>query len=303
MTTLNTGTREEQMAILQSNSLTGEQIAQVRTLEAVCARSDGAEARISLDNGINAERDMDSFFLLYEHDTLLGLVSVFAPTKDVAEISACVHPAHRLRGYFRRLLERASAEVSKYGYKKLLLVHEASTQDGKAVAQKWNLAVEHSEYRLRFTDAASFRGARKLTVRPAREEDMAAMVGVSIDAFEESEEDARRQIEKGFRDPTRKNYIALADGETVGICGVSTADPEQYLFGIGVASNRRGKGYGRDMLEQVISLLRSESDRVIELEVDSENARAFQLYITSGFEVRSQYDYYEVGAAEFIGTD
>ena len=54
------------------------------------------------------------------------------------------------------------------------------------------------------------------------------------------------------------------------------------------------------MLAQVISETQKMDSREIVLEVDSENARAFHLYTTSGFTVRTQYDYYEAQTADYI---
>ena len=54
------------MTILQTNSLTDEQVRDIRELERICTEADSANPRISLDNGINFVREMDCFFLMYE---------------------------------------------------------------------------------------------------------------------------------------------------------------------------------------------------------------------------------------------
>jgi len=278
------------MKLIHTNRLTEAQTEQIRELEAACAGKDGADSRISLDNGINAEPDMDCFFLLTEGETLIGVLSIFAPTKDVAEISGCVHPDFRRQGCFKQLLASASATVRQYGYESLLLVHEASMPDGEAIARKWGLAIEHSEYRLRYSGGGA-EGLGGLEVRRAQEEDIPEMIALSAEAFDESPDTARRHIESGFGDAQRHYYVAVAEGEIVGICGVSTGDPALYLFGLGVSTRHQGKGYGRSMIGHIVSALQPEG-RDIEIEVDSENARAFHLYKTSGFTVISQYDYY-----------
>lgn len=287
------------MELRQTNRLTEAQTAKIRELEAVCARTDGADSRISLDNGINVVPEMDCFFLLSEGDALIGIISVFAPTRDVAEVSGCVHPDYRRQGNFMRLLKGASAETAKYGYENLLLVHEASMPDGAAIARKWELAIEHSEYRLRYVGGVEA-GSYSLAVRRANKEDIPAMIAISGEAFEEAPEVARHHVEGAFADPQRYNYVAVADEEIVGICGVSTGDEALYIFGLGVSPQHQGKGYGRSMVAQIVAELQKE-DREIEIEVDSENARAFHLYQTSGFKVISQYDYYDARTKDFAG--
>jgi len=287
------------MDLMQMSRLTEAQVAKIRELEVACAGADGADSRISLDNGINVVPEMDCFFLLSEGDMLVGVISIFAPTRDVAEVSGCVHPDYRRQGNFKRLLTSASMEAAKHGYDNLLLVHEASMPDGAAIARKWELAIEHSEYRLRYAGGAAVTQSR-LMVRPARKEDIPAMIVISGETFEESSEVARHHVESAFADLQRRSYVAVAEGEIVGVCGVSTGDEALYIFGLGVAPQHQGKGYGRAMVLHIVAELQSEN-RDIEIEVDSENMRAFHLYKTSGFEVISQYDYYETHPKYFVG--
>ena len=281
------------MTILQTNRLTDDQLRDLRGLDDICSAFDGAQSHLSLDNSINCEPDMDCFFLLYEGEALLGLLSIFAPMRGVAEITACVHPEHRQKGHFRELLSCACASLREYGFEKLLFTHEASASAGKAIAQKWGLTVEHSEYLLKYQGEAPAVEKGRLAVRYAQESDLPGMVRLGIETFGETPEDARHMVESSFRDATRLNFVAFADGALVGVGGVSTGEPELYIFGLGVAPQHQNKGFGRIMLSCIVDELQRSYNRPIVMEVDSENARAFHMYITSGFEVQVQYDYYE----------
>jgi ribosomal protein S18 acetylase RimI-like enzyme len=126
------------------------------------------------------------------------------------------------------------------------------------------------------------------------------MARLSAETFGETPEEARHMIESAFRDENRHNFLAFSNGELIGIGGVNTGEPELYIFGLGIAPRLQNKGYGRIMLAQLIGELQKTYGREIVLEVDSENARAFHLYTTSGFEVRTQYDYYEARTAGYI---
>ncbi len=288
------------MNILKTNSLTEAQIRAIHELDRICAEADGAKNRISLDNGINFVHGMDSYFMLFEGDALLGLISVFAPMQDVAEISAIVHPEYRKQGHFRRLLAEAAASLLGNGYHKLLLVHEASAQAGKAIAQKWGVGIEHSEYLLHYTGSVQTSDNANLTVRYAQDSDIPEMARLSSETFGETFEEARHLVESAFKDNNRHNFVVLLNDEMVGIGGVNTGDPDLYIFGLGISPQHQNKGLGRIMLAKIICELQKSYDRDIVLEVDSENARAFHLYTTSGFEVRTQYDYYEARTEEYI---
>lgn len=54
----------------------------------------------------------------------------------------------------------------------------------------------------------------------------------------------------------------------------------------------RGRGYGRQMLEQIIRQLHDEGIKAITLEVEVENKNAIGLYSSCGFQVVTTYDYF-----------
>ncbi|MBU5443658.1 N-acetyltransferase [Paenibacillus sp. MSJ-34] len=59
-----------------------------------------------------------------------------------------------------------------------------------------------------------------------------------------------------------------------------------------ILPSRQGKGLGRDVLAQTVSLLLEEGFAQIRLSVVTVNDRALHLYRNVGFEVRSEFQYY-----------
>jgi Acetyltransferases len=82
--------------------------------------------------------------------------------------------------------------------------------------------------------------------------------------------------------PNRSSDFAL--GESVGI----------YSFG--VRSAYQGRGYGRQILTEMIRLLHEQGQQHIMLDVESNNTRAFNLYSSLGFTIYATYDYYILAA-------
>lgn len=65
----------------------------------------------------------------------------------------------------------------------------------------------------------------------------------------------------------------------------------------GVLPAYRGRGYGRQLLAQVVTLLASESWKRVLIEVETRNQNALGLYRSCGFREVTTYDFYRVRLA------
>ena len=66
---------------------------------------------------------------------------------------------------------------------------------------------------------------------------------------------------------------------------------EVGIYGFVVRSAYRGRGYGRQMLEETIRTIQASSQKKIMLEVDTENTNAVGLYRSCGFKATKTYGY------------
>ena len=53
-----------------------------------------------------------------------------------------------------------------------------------------------------------------------------------------------RYISEALKDPDSRLYILLKDGQAVGVCTVDVSGTSNYLYGLAVVEDYRGKGYG-----------------------------------------------------------
>jgi len=105
---------------------------------------------------------------------------------------------------------------------------------------------------------------------------------------------------KNFEDSLRANHQAWVfldkDDHIIGYALTQLVVDEIHLLNICVCSDLQGKGYGRKILDHVISFAEQKSAAVILLEVRSSNVRAQQLYLQNGFnEMSVRKDYYPAG--------
>jgi ribosomal protein S18 acetylase RimI-like enzyme len=85
--------------------------------------------------------------------------------------------------------------------------------------------------------------------------------------------------------------------EPVGCLKLYEMQDEVGIYGFVVRSAYRGRGYGRQILEETIRTIRAGSRKQIMLEVDSENTNAIGLYRSSGFKETTTYGYYNLDIA------
>ena len=79
-------------------------------------------------------------------------------------------------------------------------------------------------------------------------------------------------------------YIALCIGYSIEFSGQDAFIDEFYL-----RSDYRGKGLGKQALDQIKILAKQRGLQALHLEVDRSNSRAQRLYANAGFEAREKY--------------
>ena len=80
-------------------------------------------------------------------------------------------------------------------------------------------------------------------------------------------------------------YLALEDGEPVGVVGVASEADRVHLRHFAIDHRRQGRGLGRLLLDQVIAAIRRSqtSCRAVQVTTHPENEAALRLYRSAGF--------------------
>ncbi|MBT3319416.1 MAG: GNAT family N-acetyltransferase [Clostridia bacterium] len=283
------------MTYIQStNKLSPAQVESIRALEKACAALDGTSGDLWLDNEFNLHENMPCFFLLFDKDALQGVLTIFAPAGAPAEISAKVLPQCRRQGHFKAMLSKASEQLGIFGIHDVFFVHETKSTAGKQMIDEWNISPHHSEYLLvydkKYTKIST--GKIGLQLAKAEQKDFEQMLKLNAAIFGK-EVDYNDILKKSMTGENILCYKVLLGGAIIGVCNVNRTNNELFIFGLGIEPAHRGNGFGRALLAELIAQLTQNYQDDIMLEVDSENAAAHALYTTSGFIVKTQYDYYE----------
>ena len=128
------------------------------------------------------------------------------------------------------------------------------------------------------TDIADYRSALDSVVREKK-----FLLTVQTPTLEDTDRFIRHNIKNNYA-----QYVALVEDKIVGWADIIPHEKELMkhvgLLGIGVVSEYRGKGIGKELLIRTIIHARETGLQRLELEVFANNVAAIELYKQLGFE-------------------
>ncbi|GHV16660.1 acetyltransferase [Spirochaetia bacterium] len=277
--------------IINTINLSNKQIVEINNLVALCEKHDNAKMCIQMDHSLNNAKDLKSWVVSYTNNELIGVLSIFAPRVDEAEISVCVHPEHRRKGTAGELLETAHENLNGFNINTVLYVCDRNSKDGTAALNSRELKIHHTEYTMKYIRQMRHTGAQRITVKMAGENDIETMAGILVDAFGGSPDEAKKFIESSIQSETRKGYIGIKDNKGIGIAFVGY-DKDISINTLGILREEQQKGYGKELLNSIINQL-DYGNKDIVIDVDSTNIHAYTLYKNNGFKETVIIDYYQ----------
>jgi len=111
-------------------------------------------------------------------------------------------------------------------------------------------------------------------------------------SFGRNADRVRQRVLQDLQKSTHRYFVAILNGQPIGSLGVAHVGLYPYIIAFGVLPEHRGRGYGRQMLETIVSILVAEGMGRILIEVATDNEQALSLYRSCGFQVMTAYDYY-----------
>lgn len=288
----------QRQSLLKKRTLTNEELAAIQQLTEICNQHEKLHMRLdwSLLSARSGAEVND--FLYYRDGALVGYLMAYGLGTDERELTGMVHPAYRRQGIARILLQAARDEYTGFGVRQLLLITEHHSRSGKAFVAavgahhdfaEHEMLLTHFQERQQFDDHLLFRPA-DMSDLDALASIFAALEGTSLDA-------EKPRIQMRLQDPLCQYYIAtfgeeeVGCHEPVGCLRVDEMANELGIYSFAVIPDYQGRGYGRQMLEETIRTIRAHSQKSIMLDVDVTNERAFRLYHSCGFDIKTTYDY------------
>lgn len=282
--------------IQATNTLTDHQLLEAKALIAICQKYDGTFRDPYLSNMLNFDPDMPAFFLYYEKGELIGLLTVYADDPDV-EVAILVHPNHRRQGIARALYRSFETETASYPIESVTFQTErVFLENHPDFASNWGLVEDEETETWLGRDRTPYEldPRSDVEVRLAEPSYLEAIARLHHQTFSdemESPEVSHRYISEALKDPDSLLYILLKDGQAVGVCTVDVSGTSNYLYGLAVVEDYRGKGYGSYLAKSLVNQLIEQNDKEFQIAVEDSNVGAKYLYEKIGFVKQTQVVY------------
>ena len=280
--------------LVKKQSLTGAEATAIEQLITICNNYEGLHLRIDVSALRQRQGDEAHDFLYYEDNRLVGYLNVEGWGSRDREITGMVHPDYRRRGIFNSLLATARKECRMRDVRKMILVCERASQSGQAFMQSTGAQLEFSEHEMILGTFRERRNVHKgLDIRQADRNDLNAIISI-LATDSGNVESISRWITRLYDDQSSRFYLATLDGKPLGCLRLEYMSDQVGIYAFEVRLGYRGRGYGRQMLEETIRIIRAEGQKRIMLDVETDNTNAMGLYQSCGFEIKSTYDYYNL---------
>lgn len=279
-----------------TNQLTDKERKEAKALIASCQANDHTFREPYLSNMLNFDPTMPTFFLYYQEGELLGLLTVYADNEDV-ELSILVHPNHRRQGIARALFKSFEEETSSYSIQSVTFQTEhVFLERHPDFISHWGLVEDAGTEtwlrRGRQTYALdSHSDVKVLLAVPSYLEEIAQLHHQAFSDAEETLEVSLRYIAEALKDSNSLLYILLKEGQVIGLCTVDLSGNSNYLYGLAVAEDYRGQGYGSYLAKSVVNQLIAHNDKSFQIAVEDDNVGAKHLYEKIGFVKQTQVVY------------
>lgn len=294
---------EQTYTVVGVHQLTEEQAEQARALRDVCNSADGLDLKLGISAGFAAQSAEPYAFLCALDGALVGFCTLSGDDDPELELCGMVHPAYRRRGIGRALLGAALASARRrLATLRVLAICEDTSAAGRAFVAAAGGKHSFSENRME-TDAmspahaslASHASKRNLVVREASQDEAHDLARVIATSFGQSDDHMAEDIVRDMMVEGERYFLArlgAEPSEPVGAFKIFVDKPKAYIYAFGVLPEYRRRGYGREILEDILPRLFAEGWTAVGLEVDADNTPAQALYRSVGFHDVTVYGYY-----------
>ncbi|MGT2743183.1 GNAT family N-acetyltransferase [Streptococcus plurextorum] len=279
--------------ITATNTLNAQQLAAVKDLIKTVQTHDGTYRTPYLSNMLNFDPEMPAFFLAYQGEQLVGLLTVYADDEDV-ELAILVHPDHRRQGLARKLYACYQAETANYPIasetfqtERVFLVKHPD------LATAWSL-VENTDTETwmgREREPYQFSQQAELTVSLAQAHHADDIARFQAQVFDSDYQVALRYAREAIADTDSLLYLLENSGAVIGSCTVDISTDVNYLYGLAIAPDHQQKGYGTYLVKSVVNDLIRKNDKPFQIAVEDDNHVAKRLYENIGFTKQTQVVY------------
>ena len=265
----------------------------INDLKSICFVHDNTNLKIEIDYKLsNVAKNNDKTssiineFMLYDDNKLIGYAGICDFGGEEIEVNGMVHPDYRRKGIFTRLFSLLKDEFNKRNNKAMLLLSDNNSVSGIEFIKNMTDDFSHSEYDMNLDmDATQNESFDNLIFRKALIEDINKIKEANFEFFSVNDIE---DISSGI------TYLLETDNIIIGKVRLEAIDNNGGIYGLEILPEYRGNGYGRELLILSIKKLKESNVKIINLQVETDNKNALNLYKSCGFKENYTMDYYRL---------
>ena len=265
----------------------------INDLKSICFVHDNTNLKIEIDYKLsNVAKNNDKTssiineFMLYDDNKLIGYAGICDFGGEEIEVNGMVHPDYRRKGIFTRLFSLLKDEFNKRDNKAMLLLSDNNSVSGIEFIKNMTDDFSHSEYDMNLDmDATQNESFDNLIFRKALIEDINKIKEANFEFFSVNDIE---DISSGI------TYLLETDNIIIGKVRLEAIDNNGGIYGLEILPEYRGNGYGRELLILSIKKLKESNVKIINLQVETDNKNALNLYKSCGFKENYTMDYYRL---------
>lgn len=183
--------------------------------------------------------------------------------------------------FFEELVQELEKQAALWGMKEVFLVMDDKQSVGLNYFNRQGIVPAFSEQYLVFQRETCSQALAKLTLLRPQVADLHSL--------------ARLLEGTPLPEDLQRTLIYKENNQLLATLRLDHFENEWGIYGFVVTKTQRGRGLGRQVLQSALRMILEKSaSATIFLEVETENQAALHLYQTEGFQVRNQYNYYQI---------
>lgn len=278
--------------IKNTNQLNKNQLIELQQLMHRCKKVDGSVSNVYL-HILSQQRVLPASLLYYEEEQLLGFLSVYFFYDDAVEVALMVDPVKRKQGIAKQLITSIVPLIEYQEYSRIIFSCPALLNDNWFPAK--GLKYFQSEYYMERDDLSPVLASSEvLSFRPVVLEDIPALSAIDSACFKQQHKNLVERFEQIIENRAYQIFVAVKNNQIIGKAHLRWQEKGATLSDIGILPEQQGKGYGTALIAYCINHALVEGKPLLNLDVETHNLKALNLYTQLGFVTQNACDYWEI---------
>lgn len=282
-----------------TNQLDAHQLKELEQLTALCKKVDGSTPNL-YTHILDQPRAFPAGLLYYEQQQLIGFLAAYFFYDDAVEIALLVHPSYRRKGISKQLIRSILPLIQSQNYSTLIFSSPAQLNNLWLYANGFTYL--HSEYYMERDELNPLLDCKQsLTFRTATADDIPQLCLFDEACFPQKSLDATERFQHLIDGREYQILIAYQNNIPIGKAHLRWQTHGASLSDIAIYPAKQGIGLGTSLIAYCINLALSEGKPHLNLDVETHNKRALQLYTRLGFLTKNACDYWSIDANKVLG--